>query len=147
MLAQLNRGAPLAIVRFTKVVSYKTALIAGWINALSRGDAVTAFRDVVAAPVPVDVVSHAISDLLREEARGIFQLSGPQDHPYSDIANYLAKKLDANPDLVRSISANGAGLPKGSIRRHTTLASARLRELCGLAVPDAWSVIDAILAG
>ena len=146
MLAQLSRGAPLAIARFTKVVSLKTPLIAGWIDALSRGDAVTAFRDVVVAPLPVDIVSRAISDLLREEARGIFQLSGPEDHPYVDIANYIAKKLDADANLVRSSSAKGASLPGGSIRLHTTLDSGRLNELCGITAPDAWAVIDHILA-
>jgi dTDP-4-dehydrorhamnose reductase len=106
---------------------------------------VRAFFDMKMAPVPVALVAQAIECLLAEATRGIFQLSGPRDIPYSEIAADLARRLEADPALVHPVSALSAGQPPGSTAQHTTLDSMALHDRCGITVPDGWAVIDALL--
>jgi dTDP-4-dehydrorhamnose reductase len=93
------------------------------------------------APTPVALVAAAIERLLREPSAGIFQLTGPRDIAYSEVALHLARRAGADPALVEAVSAYTAGLPEGSTAPHTTLDSAALRERFGIAVPDAIEVI------
>ena len=146
MLPLLRRGAPLAILRLTKAVSLKTPLLVDWIRTLARGRPITAFHDIVVAPLSINAVSLVIAELLREEARGVFQFSGPEDQPYTSIARYIALKLGADTTLIHPATSLGANLPKGSVRRHTTLDSASIRDLCGIVALDAWTIIDRIVA-
>jgi dTDP-4-dehydrorhamnose reductase len=146
LAARLAEGAPVAILRLAKVVSPGMALIRHWLSNLADGRPVRAFCDMMLAPTPAAIVAAAIEKLLGEPDPGIFQLSGPRDISYSDVALHLAHRIAADPGLVERISAGSAGLPPGSTPRHTTLDSVRLRERFGIAVPDAWAVIDAVAA-
>jgi dTDP-4-dehydrorhamnose reductase len=139
---RMARGAPLAILRLAKVVSPGMPLLTQWIRMMASGEPVRAFSDMMMAPTPVAIVAEALERLLAEPTTGIFQLTGPRDVSYSEVAFYLARRLGADPALVRSVSAYSAGLPAGSTARHTTLDSAGLRERFGVTVPDAWPVID-----
>ena len=144
LVAQMQRGAPAAILRLAKIVSPGMDLLRGWIASLGAGKPICAFHDMHMAPTPVALVAAAIERLLAEPQAGIFQLTGPRDIAYSEIALHLAAKLGADPALVEKVSAYSAGLPAGSTAPHTTLDSGGLRERFGIAVPDAWAVIDAL---
>jgi dTDP-4-dehydrorhamnose reductase len=137
-------GAPLGILRLAKVVSPGMPLLRQWIRTIAAGEPVRAFSDMMMAPTPVAIVADAIERLIAEPTTGIFQLTGPRDVSYSEVACHLACRLGADPALVRSVSAYSAGLPPGSTACHTTLDSAALRERFGITVPDAWPVIDAV---
>jgi dTDP-4-dehydrorhamnose reductase len=118
------------------------ALLRQWIADLAGGKSIRAFDDMMMAPTPVAVAAAAIERLLAEPNPGIFQLTGPRDVAYSEVAAHLARRLGADPALVDPVSAYSAGLPSGSTAQHTTLDSSALRERFGIAVPDAWDVID-----
>jgi dTDP-4-dehydrorhamnose reductase len=94
------------------------------------------------APTPVALVAQAIERLMAEPSTGIFQLTGPRDIAYSEVALHLVKKLGTDPALVEKVSAYSAGLPLGSTAPHTTLDSSALRERFGIAAPDVIPVID-----
>jgi hypothetical protein len=79
---------------------------------------------------------------MRDRACGVFQLSGPVDASYADIARYLVRRTGAAQNLVQEVSAYSAGLPAGSTPLHTTLDSRRLRDLYELEVPDIWQVLE-----
>lgn len=139
---RMTAGAPVAILRLAKVVSPGMPLLRQWIDRLAAGEPVRAFRDMMMAPTPVAVVAAAIEHLLAEPATGIYQLTGPRDVSYSEVADHLARKLGADAALVMPVSAYSAGLPVGATARHTTLDSSALRERFGITVADAWQVID-----
>jgi dTDP-4-dehydrorhamnose reductase len=143
--AQMQEGAPIAILRLSKVVSPTMSLVQTWVSDLACGEPIHAFDDMTLAPVPVDLVARAIAALMQDRARGIFQLTGPRDITYAGAAHYLAKRLEADPELVKAVSARAAGLPDGSTPLHTTLDSSALQERCGLYAPDAYQVIEALL--
>ena len=139
--AHMERGAPIAILRLAKVLSPTMALLRGWVEALSAGQRVRAFRDMTMAPTPIDIVVDAIIALMREEARGIFQLTGPRDASYADISRHLAIRIGTDPALVEPVSA-AAFMPAGATPLHTTLDSTALRNAYGLVVPDVWQTLQ-----
>jgi dTDP-4-dehydrorhamnose reductase len=147
LLQQIANGAPVAILRLAKIVSPGMALLRQWMAALAAGQPVAAFADMMLAPVPAELAATAIAKLLlaRDGARGIFQLSGPRDVSYTEIAVHLAGKTGADPALVGPVPAASAGMPPGATPAHTTLDSTALRERFGITVPDPWAVIDALV--
>jgi dTDP-4-dehydrorhamnose reductase len=144
--AMIEAAAPVGILRLAKVVAPGMALLHQWQVELAAGQPVRAFRDMVMAPTPVGVAAAAITALLAERCSGIWQLSGPQDISYAEIAAHIARHVDADPDLVRPVTADSAGMPEGSTPRHTTLDSSVLRARFGIAAPEPWTMIGEVLA-
>jgi dTDP-4-dehydrorhamnose reductase len=142
---RVREGAPAAILRLAKVVSPGMELLRQWIDSLRAGKPIRAFDDMMMAPTPVALVAEAIERLLAETTAGIFQLTGPCDIAYSEVASHLARRIDADPALVEAVSAYSAGLPEGSTAANTTLDSSALRDRFGIAVPDAPDVIDRLI--
>jgi dTDP-4-dehydrorhamnose reductase len=143
---QIDEGAPVAILRLGKVVAPAMPLIEGWIEKLAAGRPISAFHDMPLAPVPIDFVAEAIGALMNDRANGIFQLTGPRDASYAQVAHFLARRLGAGSELVVEVGAREAGQPEGSTPRHTTLDSSALCQRYGLAVPDAWEVMEQLIA-
>jgi dTDP-4-dehydrorhamnose reductase len=146
LLRQVESGAPVAILRLAKVVSDTMPLVGGWTKDLTAAKPIRVFDDLKLAPTPTDLVCTAIAALLRDRARGIFQLTGPRDVSYADIGGFLAAYLGADPNLVNQTSAREAGLPEGATPQHTTLDSGLLRVHYGLEVPDVWDVVERVAA-
>src|ERR1700688_909332 len=144
LLRQMDNGAPVAILRLAKVVSDTMPLIGGWIKDLTAAKPIRVFNDLALAPTPTDLVCTAITALLQDRVRGVFQLTGPRDVSYADIGGFLAAYLDADQKLVNPTSAREAGLAEGATPPHTTLDSSLLRVHYGLEVPDVWDVVERV---
>jgi dTDP-4-dehydrorhamnose reductase len=142
---RMLRGAPIGILRLAKVVSANMPLLHGWLQALSAGEPIRAFHDMPMAPAPAALVGAAIAALLESRAPGVFQLTGPQDVSYADVAHRLARQLGADPALVGVVGAIEAGMPAGSAPRHTTLDSSAMRDRFGIVAPGPWCVLDAVV--
>ena len=144
LLHHLENGAPVAILRLAKVVSDTMPLIGGWIKELTAAKPIRVFNDLALAPTPTDLVCTAITALMQDRARGIFQLTGPRDVTYADIGGFLAAYLDADQNLVTQTSAREAGLPEGATPLNTTLDLSLLGVHYGLEVPDVWDVVERV---
>jgi dTDP-4-dehydrorhamnose reductase len=144
--ARIERGLPAAILRLAKVVSPDMPLLHNWIDALAKGRSISAFRDMTMAPAETVMVAAAVAALMKDAARGIFQLTGPRDLSYFTIGCYLADRLGANRILVKESNTADAGLPIGSARPHTTLDSSRLRDAYGFAASDVLKIVDSVVA-
>jgi dTDP-4-dehydrorhamnose reductase len=144
--SHIAHGAPTGILRLAKVVSPRTALLHDWRAALAAGKPIRAFHDMTMAPTPIDAVARAIEALMRDRMAGVFQLTGARDVAYAEVGHHLAERLGADPTLVIQTSVKQAGLPTGVAPAHTTLDSRALQERYGIAVPDAWEVLDRVLA-
>lgn len=143
--AKMREGAPVAILRLAKVVSPGIELLRQWLVSLRAGKPIRAFHDMMMAPTPVALVAQAIERLLAEPNSGIYQLTGPRDIAYSQVALHLARSVGADPALVEAVSAYSAGLPPGSTAANTTLDSTALRVRHAITVPDAIEVIDELI--
>ena len=141
----MREGAPAATLRLAKVVMPGMALLREWIAELNGGRPIRAFHDMMMAPTPVALVAQAIDQLLPVPTSGIFQLTGPRDVDYGAVARYLARRIEADPKLVETVSAYSVGLPIGSTARNTTLDSSALAERFDIVVPDVWLVVDQLI--
>ena len=144
--SRMAAGAPVSILRLAKIVSPGMTLLLHWQKTLAAGQPVYPFRDMSIAPTPVGVAAAAITALLTEQCSGIWQLSGPEDVSYAEIAVHIGRRLQADPALVRPIAAASTGMPTGSTPRHTTLDSSLLRSAFGVASPEPWTTIEGVLA-
>jgi dTDP-4-dehydrorhamnose reductase len=73
---------------------------------------------------------------------GIFQVSGDRDISYADLARHLARRLEADPDLVQPTTSVAAGVEMEHLPRHTTLDASRLQESFGLGPPGLATLLD-----
>jgi dTDP-4-dehydrorhamnose reductase len=135
-------GAPVGILRLSKVVSPGMKLFADWRSALAAGRPVRAFADMTLAPVPIGLVAQAIMLMLHTRAVRVAQLTGPRDISYLDAARHIAGLCGADPALVEAGRAADLGLPAGATPAHTTLDSFFLTETHGIVVADAIDVVD-----
>lgn len=131
----LERGC--CVLRLSKVVSAQEPLFTGWIEALTTGQEVTAFDDMWLSPVPIDKVSWAIIRILQDKtAKGIYQLSGPADISYAEVAHMLADSIGADHGLVKHTQY------VGDVPLHTTLDSRRVSKEFGIVAPEPRAVFD-----
>jgi dTDP-4-dehydrorhamnose reductase len=144
LIARMETGAPIAILRLAKAVSPNMALVRDWIGALKARQPIRAFGDMVMAPVPTALVADVILALMQSRAEGIFQLTGPRDVSYADTARYLAERLGVDPKLVEETSALDHGQPVGATPRHTTLDSSATCRRFAVQCPEAWPVVDTV---
>jgi dTDP-4-dehydrorhamnose reductase len=138
--ARIAAGAPIGVLRLSKVVSPGMRLVADWMKELAAHRAIRAFEDMRLAPVPVEMVAKSIALLMRDHATVIAQLSGPRDMTYWDLARFLAINMGSDIELVQRASA--ADMPTGSSPRHTTLDSSWIADRYGLTVPDILTVFE-----
>jgi dTDP-4-dehydrorhamnose reductase len=144
--ARMQDGAQVAILRLTKVVSPGMPLFQEWLSQLAAGKPIQAFSDMTLAPTPMAKVTETIAVLLRDRATGVFQLSGPRDVTYAEAGRWLAARIGADHGLVKTARAASAGFTEGTIPAHTTLDSNLLRQRYGLSIPDAWDVMETVVA-
>lgn len=139
----LDRGGA-AILRFTKVAMPGWKLIGEWAEALSRGESISAFADMVMAPVPLAFAVEALVKIGEAQATGIFHASGDVDVSYAEVARRLADRLGASRDLVRPISIADRNLPRSAAPTHTTLNAERLQRELGLTCPSVFATLDGL---
>jgi dTDP-4-dehydrorhamnose reductase len=139
-------GAPVGILRLSKVVSPGTKLFADWRGSLMAGCPIRPFGDMRLAPVPVRLAVRAITVMLRTRSELVAQLTGPRDITYLDAGRHVAALLGADSGLVEAGRAAEIGLPPGATPTHTTLDSSFLRDAHRIVVPDAIDAVgDALL--
>lgn len=133
-----------AIVRFTKIISSNMVLFNSWIQSLKNQEPIYPFSDMVMAPVPDFLAADVLHRISQKRYYGIFQLSGPRDVTYAQIAHHLADRLCTDHELVRPIKASDSNINIAVLLKHTTLDSSLLKELFGITVPEPMDVIDSI---
>jgi len=140
--ARMADGAPIGILRLSKVVSPGMALFEAWRRELIAGRSIRAFSDMTMAPVPIDLVANAIARMLEDRVPIVAQLTGSRDVSYADIGRFIAGRIGADPNLVDPVCALENGQPRGSTPRNTTLDSSYIANRYGLIVPDVLDVIS-----
>ncbi len=134
-----------AVLRLTKLVTPQLPLFRDWIATLNRGEAITAFGDMVCAPVGSDMVCTAIDAILAARAPGVFHLSATKDITYVEAAAHLARRLGADERLVATGTAAASGIGPEMAPAHTALACNRLEALLEFGPPEPFEPLDGIL--
>jgi dTDP-4-dehydrorhamnose reductase len=142
----LSLPGPIGIIRPTKVLGPTTPLIKNWIRDLRCGKRITAFSDMMVAPISTDHVIVVSMRMLEDRLAGIVQISASRDVTYADAALRLASRIGCDTSLVEAISYRSAGHSPENVPAHTSLDTTRLRTELGLADPDPYDVLDALIA-
>jgi dTDP-4-dehydrorhamnose reductase len=132
-----------AVLRLTRVFCAGEPLLTGWAAELRAGRAVSAFADMVAAPIHCDHVVAALLAIARQRRAGILQLSAKREVSYVEIARHVAARVGASPDLVRPVPAATRGIERDEAPRHASLACDA--GSFGLAPIEPFDVVDAAL--
>lgn len=92
------------ILRITKVIHHDLPLMENWLAMLSNGDSVFVFADMTLSPINLDDVINKIDLLVKDKAKGIYQLSGEEDISYYEFAQAFAKENGFSERLVKEDS-------------------------------------------
>ncbi len=98
------------ILRLAKVAESLRPLFRDWVAAWNPGQPVNAFRDMVMAPVPLDVTVDVLIRIADRKEPHIDHLSGEEDISYEYAARIGADELGVSPDLIASTSWRDAGI-------------------------------------
>lgn len=112
-----------AVLRFTKIIPPYPypSLLSEWVKTLSQQKTIHPFSDMSIAPVALDRVVRTILDIATSRASGLYHLSGDKDITYSQIAFFMASKIQANPSLVQPITVQDSETIFEHIPQYTTL--------------------------
>ena len=102
--ALLGMSKHIAIVRLTKVLTPDYPLILQWIMALKNNLPVEPFNDLSLCPISIYTVAQCLKEIGDKKLEGIIHLSGSIDVTYLDVAEYLAKLINARKGLIKEIS-------------------------------------------
>lgn len=119
--AILGMGPGAAVVRLTKVFSGETPLVAGWICALRKGEAIRPFSDLPVCPVSLGYAVDALLAIGQATQDGVFHVSGERDVSYAEFAAALANALGADPGLVLPVLKSESGSVLAYTPAHTSL--------------------------
>ncbi len=129
-----------AIVRLTKVIGPNMRLLKDWLNKLIVNQSVEAYHDMVFAPLTLDYVIEMLLAIGYKEQTACYQLSGPEDVSYYQLAHYMAESVMRATSLIYPVSAAERGVDIKYRPRHTTLDCSRIMSL-GWKQPPHYSVI------
>jgi dTDP-4-dehydrorhamnose reductase len=135
-----------AIIRLTKVISRDTPLIANWTRTLRSGERISAFTDMVLAPIDQATVVTAIIQLLTRRTGGIFNLSGREDLSYFDFARKIAIKIGISADVVAPTSWRSNPALSEAPPAHTVLSATVAQTALGIEPPSADQALASALS-
>jgi len=92
------------ILRLSKVIHPRLELLKNWEKSLSIGQPIFAFSDMSLSPVSINDVIQKIDSLVRQKAKGIFQLSGVKDISYFEFAQEFIRRNGFSEKLVKKDS-------------------------------------------
>lgn len=102
----LGAGRNVVAFRPSKVVDHDFPLFAGWRDALSRGEVVEPFSDMLVSPVWIGAVAEVAARLMFDaDETGVFQYSAENQLSYADVAAYIARAGRHDGSLVQPVKA------------------------------------------
>jgi dTDP-4-dehydrorhamnose reductase len=103
-----------AILRLTKVISKEFNLFNAWSHSLRSGKEIKPFKNKYFAPITINKVIEAIYKILKQEASGIWHLSGGEKKTYAESALRLSDLIHNNSNLVVPVLSNENFLQSGA---------------------------------
>lgn len=144
-VAQGKMLANVIIVRLAKVLSVNLPLVAGWLEKLRKGESITAFDDLVMAPVSLDFATEFLVTASQAKAPATFHISGDMDVSYYDFACCLARKIGVNEKKVIPISSAESGKTISYRPRFNALSMKHTSRITGTFPQTLETVVDDIL--
>lgn len=111
------------IIRLTKVLPRHAPPLQGWVDSLQRNEPITAFHDMVFAPITLEHAANAITQAIEQATTNrIIQLSANSDITYEDAARWIAHRLGIDPHLIQTASFRDKGIPDEEAPSYSAMA-------------------------
>lgn len=136
----LARGA--AILRLGRVLNVADPLLNRWRNGLKEGVPVSPFAEGRCAPLTVKAAADALFDTLGA-APGVYQISGPDEVSYLEIAQRLCAAMGLPANRVVASSVTPTALDLDDWPRHVSLEPTP--NFLSAATPTCDVVVDAAI--
>ena len=147
-----SRGCRSAVLRLARGrLARYAAAFADWSQKLAAGQPNPCLqRHDDQAPVETAMACDAIAMLMKDGARGVFQLTGPRDLPYLEIGRHVASELAVSARRARrrrrgDRRSRPAGRIRGGSIRHSNSSRLR-RRVRSCSSPDVLAVVDSVVA-
>lgn len=134
-----------SIVRLTKVLAPSTSPIPVWRDALSRGESISPFSDMVFAPVSLQFAARSLIRIALSHHCGNFHLSGAADVTYVDFARQYVDAHNYDGSLIVPTTATQAGVNLLFSRRYSALGMIRTQQLMNIAPQSMINVVKELL--
>lgn len=138
----LKLGGAVSVLRLTKVLAPDFGLFTGWIDTLANGGGITAFSDLMLAPISLGEAVDALSAVAKDRSGGIYQASAAADITYLDAAHHIADRLRVDRKRVKAQRGIDNGIPPDRLSRYASLDTSRLFALTGHPARAPREVID-----
>ena len=139
----LSLRSGVAVLRLSKVVHSRLPLFVRWYSELKSGNTIYPYSNMTVAPVSLRQVVDVLEKIGNFRSRGVFQLSGNRDVSYAYVADFLAKYINVNINLVQP--CNSTDLMSGSNVQppiYTSLDSSRVRDEFNVTLPNIDNVLE-----
>ncbi len=113
----------LAVLRMTKVLDPRLPLLETWRRLGESGEYISAFCDLVIAPVSLSFVINALAKIVQTDATGIFHCSGSAEVSYADLARAYLQRIGLDSNIVRSAEGRVINPIAAVSPRHSSLSS------------------------
>ncbi len=140
----LALGNAVSVLRLTKVVDPGMTFFINFINALRKGETISAFADLTLAPLAMEDVVSAVLAVISDRGGGIYQASGARDISYADAACHVARRLKIDSTRILPGSIADKGISRADAPPFTSLDASRLESIVGWSAPQPESVIDRV---
>lgn len=134
-----------SIVRLTKVLAPSTSPLPAWRDALTRGESISPFSDMVFAPISLQFAARSLIRIAFLRCCGNFHLSGADDVTYAEFARQYVEAHKLNSALVVPTTADKTGVDLLFRRRYSALDTARTLRLTKIAPQSMGEVIADLL--
>ncbi|MFH0986169.1 MAG: sugar nucleotide-binding protein [Candidatus Omnitrophota bacterium] len=136
-----------AIIRLSKVLSPDSGMAKEFLARLKAGVPCPALNDLCMSPVSMSYVTDNLLAIARAKRAGVFHLSGAEEMTYADFASRLACCLEADKNLVRSISSGEAGCAIAFRPAHPALGMKRTLALLGIEPESTEHLMEKLVTG
>ena len=135
-------GKPVSVIRFSKIIWPEMPLVTNWINSLKNGEPISPFTNMGISPISLPYAVNAIIRVGEERLPGVTHVAAKEDITYKQMALYIARKMNADMQLVQPVEARESGLTFEHIPFYTSLDASKLKSELGMEPPNVWSVLD-----
>ncbi len=135
-----------AIVRLTKVMHSRFALLQQWHASLRARRPIRPFSDFVCAPIPLNLVVNGLARVAERQQTGIWQLSASRDITYADMTRHMATAFHLDDPLIQPVESRFVYQAE-HVPLHTTLDPTRAVQELGLMMPTPEETLASVYPG
>ena len=138
--ATQTAGDRTCVVRIGKVVSARVPLFARWCSALTAGERIAAFNDMVMAPVSIAHICELFDRVAQRRVAGTFHFTSADEITYAQAGRELALALGGSEANVDSV----ARPPSVVAPRHAALDSSETARAFDVSIASAREAMQSV---